>query len=93
VLVGGMERWAIVVWNPVHQGMVNSRIDFSTGVSRAVAHDYASNGTTMLAVQDVPRAGHPGRHEPVLLVIDCVPGGSCILSVTVDVLGGVFTAC
>jgi hypothetical protein len=92
ILVGGKERWAIVVWNPAHQGMVNARIDFGTGVSRAVSHDYASDGTTVLAVQ----GGATGLdiqvgYEPVLLVIDCAPGGSCVLGVTADVLGGVFT--
>nr|MDO8085579.1 hypothetical protein [Candidatus Sigynarchaeum springense] len=91
VLVGGKERWAIVAWNPAHQGIVNARIDFGTGVSRAVVHDYSSNGTTELAVQ----AGATGievqvGHEPVLLVIDCISGGSCVLSIQVDVLGGTF---
>ncbi len=90
-LVDGTERWVIVVWNPAHQGMVSARIDFGTGISRAVAHDYASNGTTELAVH----AGATGMdiqvgYEPELLVIDCVPGGSCVLSVQADVLGGIF---
>ncbi|MBN2151918.1 MAG: hypothetical protein JW839_10755 [Candidatus Lokiarchaeota archaeon] len=89
VLVGGKERWAIVVWNPAHQGAVDARIGFGTGLSRAVAHDYASNGTNELDVQ----AGATWidiqvGYEPTLLVVDCIPGGNCVLSVQADVLGG-----
>ncbi|MEX2753928.1 MAG: hypothetical protein Q6365_000950 [Candidatus Sigynarchaeota archaeon] len=88
--VGGKERWAIVAWNAAHQGLVSARFEFGTGVSRAVVHDYASNGSAALAVQ----AGATGidiqiGHEPVLLVVDCTPGGNCVVLVQADVLGGV----
>jgi hypothetical protein len=90
VPVGGKERWVIVVWNPVHEGMVNTRFDLGTGISRAVVHDYASPATTVLAVS----AGATGidlqiGYEPVLLVIDCDVGGTCAVIVTGDILGGV----
>jgi hypothetical protein len=90
VLVGGKERWVVVVWNPVHQGLVTTRIHLGTGISRAVVHDYASPATNVLEVP-VGATGFDVQagYEPTLLVVDCDVGGTCAVSVTGDILGGI----
>ncbi|NMC08328.1 MAG: hypothetical protein GYA24_24185 [Candidatus Lokiarchaeota archaeon] len=88
--VDGKARWVIVAWNPVHQGLVKTRLDLGTAISKAVVHDYASPATEVLEVPALA-TGFDVQigYEPVLLVVDCDVGGICVVSVTSDPLGGI----
>ncbi len=86
LLHGGLERWVLVAWNPRHAGLVQASIQFTTSISTATLHDFASAGSTPITVAGSMVSIEIG-HDPLLLVVECTPGSGCSIMAGADVLG------
>ncbi|MEX2682547.1 MAG: hypothetical protein Q6373_013185 [Candidatus Sigynarchaeota archaeon] len=88
-LYDGLERWIVVAWNPRHHGAVQTSIQFTTSIVKAMLYDHASTHSVQVTPAGNTMIIDVG-HEPVLLVVDCAPGSSCTFVACLDLLGGLF---
>ncbi len=85
-LYDGLEHWILVAWNPRHAGAVQISVQFTTSVSTATLHDFASADSTPVMPSGNVVTIDVG-HEPILLVVECTPGSNCSIVAGADVLG------
>ncbi|MFX0100311.1 MAG: hypothetical protein ACFFCS_12080 [Candidatus Hodarchaeota archaeon] len=89
-LFNGNERWIIIAWNPNHQGKIMTNIQFGSQIQDARVFDYGSNDSTALDARGSESLQMDIGYEPLLLVVDALPGGTCQFTVVFDGLGTAF---
>jgi len=87
-LIAGKERWTFVLWNSQHQGYVNLKINLGTSIDSAQKCAYDSESTSDISIPaSTTSMSIQVGYEPVLLNLNCTPGGICTVEVLSDPIG------